>query len=680
MYSTLKSTLKIQTKIWKNETFELVDYDNPIVMRCVFEINTSGMLIRDKKTTYYVKGENIKNNPYELLKIKRDKNNGYYYINGGTYPKNLSDLVEENPAFMVYRSISYKDYEVNSINKYYVLSQGDIFKLGRIYFKVLEINLFSEKEMNQYETEININDSKCTLQRSQSFQSAIINGKKVIKGVMMPKTSKYENNQNINYNQSSNKNVNLFDNNIINDNEVSIYTNTHLKNKNSKIKINISRLRKLCFPRTKSAEDLLSLKKNRKISNITQENYSNINNINDNTSIDDNKFNLNKTKDNKTIKKKLCRICYGDENTIENPLLSPCICKGSMQYIHYICLKNWIYSKIKSELDIRTVTDEEVGITYCSKDIACELCKSKFPDYVNHNGKLYNITFYKPKFKQYIVLESMRTDRYKNKFIHILSLVNKKRIVLGRANDCDLSIPELSVSRYHCCIHIQDKKLILEDNNSKFGSLILLQNPNLLLIDNHPLKLQKNRTHIKIKLLLPFNFFSCCNINTFDYKVNSYQAQNKKCFNIVSCFVIKDEITSNDENENEEESFTKTIKVGSNNIKKIKIITKNNNKKENKKHIDCVRISNISAEDKNVGTMININSEIKNKCEISSLILDNKDKNKININDISQNSLEKMKDKNENEVEYIINKNEPEEEGDSINLIEDSKNEDMNGI
>ena len=89
-----------------------------------------------------------------------------------------------------------------------------------------------------------------------------------------------------------------------------------------------------------------------------------------------------------------------------------------------------------------------------------------------------------------------------------------------------------------------------------------------------------------------------------------------------------------------------------------------------------MRISNISAEDKNVGTMININSEIKNKCEISSLILDNKDKNKININDISQNSLEKMKDKNENEVEYIINKNESEEEGNSINLIEDSKNED----
>ena len=37
-----------------------------------------------------------------------------------------------------------------------------------------------------------------------------------------------------------------------------------------------------------------------------------------------------------------CRICLGDENEEEtNPLISPCRCAGSMQYIHLNCLKKW---------------------------------------------------------------------------------------------------------------------------------------------------------------------------------------------------------------------------------------------------------------------------------------------------------------------------------------------------
>ena len=36
---------------------------------------------------------------------------------------------------------------------------------------------------------------------------------------------------------------------------------------------------------------------------------------------------------------KLCRICYGEEDNEENPLLQPCTCSGSMKYIHLNCLK-----------------------------------------------------------------------------------------------------------------------------------------------------------------------------------------------------------------------------------------------------------------------------------------------------------------------------------------------------
>ena len=45
----------------------------------------------------------------------------------------------------------------------------------------------------------------------------------------------------------------------------------------------------------------------------------------------------------------ICRICYCSNSTVNNPLINVCKCKGSMEYIHYKCLKEWIDSKILKE-------------------------------------------------------------------------------------------------------------------------------------------------------------------------------------------------------------------------------------------------------------------------------------------------------------------------------------------
>jgi len=52
----------------------------------------------------------------------------------------------------------------------------------------------------------------------------------------------------------------------------------------------------------------------------------------------------------------VCRICYieADKN---NPLLAPCVCKGSVQYIHKQCLYRWVRISTRNE---------------------CELCKTPF--------------------------------------------------------------------------------------------------------------------------------------------------------------------------------------------------------------------------------------------------------------------------------------------------------------
>ncbi|XP_064610246.1 E3 ubiquitin-protein ligase MARCHF8-like isoform X2 [Liolophura sinensis] len=52
----------------------------------------------------------------------------------------------------------------------------------------------------------------------------------------------------------------------------------------------------------------------------------------------------------------ICRICHC-ESEPDAPLMSPCLCSGSMKYVHQTCLQKWIKS---------------------SENKACELCKYDF--------------------------------------------------------------------------------------------------------------------------------------------------------------------------------------------------------------------------------------------------------------------------------------------------------------
>ncbi|KAJ8394531.1 hypothetical protein AAFF_G00045410 [Aldrovandia affinis] len=60
----------------------------------------------------------------------------------------------------------------------------------------------------------------------------------------------------------------------------------------------------------------------------------------------------------------LCRICQMGEQSPSNPLLEPCRCTGSLQYVHQDCMKKWLRSKIRSGSNLDAVT-------------TCELCKEK---------------------------------------------------------------------------------------------------------------------------------------------------------------------------------------------------------------------------------------------------------------------------------------------------------------
>ena len=72
----------------------------------------------------------------------------------------------------------------------------------------------------------------------------------------------------------------------------------------------------------------------------------------------------------------------------------------------------------------------------------------------------------------YIILESVLRDRNSRIGIYIISMENKNSVRLGRGHDSDIRISDISVSRFHALIRYQDGQFYIEDNTSKFGTLV----------------------------------------------------------------------------------------------------------------------------------------------------------------------------------------------------------------
>ena len=650
--TNLNAELIIKTKVWLKENIELIDYLNTETIDNLFQTKTSGVIRRENQDTSLYSGNNLPKTNNDLIKFERNPTTGKYIINCGSWSKNLEKLVDEPGIFMVYKGSVINDYH-NIRNKYYYkLSQGDIIKLGRVYLKVLDIcinkeNIKEEKNQNKIK-----NKYRGTMLHSSSSNCMFINGQQIIKGAFSPRFD------------GKNKKLSqiLFNKNELNfSNSILTSRKQKLKNEDNSFNIDLFAKKKIVsLPRINSTNELFFFKKithtkNKKIKSSSRDIFL------------EKPLIISKTKP-------ACRICYGENNTDENPLIVPCTCKGSMKYIHYDCLKNWLNAKIEEELsDDSTEKNNMECISYNKNSICCELCKTKYPDYLIHNNIYYNILFYKPNYKEFIIFESMKVGKDKTKHYHVVTFDDRDFINIGRANECELSIAELSVSRFHCMIHKENGNIFLEDNTSKFGTLVLIQNKNMIMNEFTPLRLQVNKTFIKFKLEIPFSFsLNCCGRqNTFEGKKLDYHEQNKKGFDILSYFVIKNDNTvwgiDDDNNEEEKNNIDnnnniKTNKVETNDKKNL-IDNEENNKNKNiaGNTNNIININNLIEEEKNNIENNNINKIInKNNKDKESLIdksnaediveIESENKNEL----IDENNKIEKNDKNKNKEEINI--------------------------
>jgi len=193
-----------------------------------------------------------------------------------------------------------------------------------------------------------------------------------------------------------------------------------------------------------------------------------------------------------------CRLCFmTHKEKPEDVLINPCNCAGTSKFIHMGCLQEWISSKLKKKVN-------PTATCFYWKKLNCEVCKTSYPDLVCVDGrKLELVPIYRPE-NPFILLERVFYDKTKesgdnSKMMILLSLSNEtNQIKLGRGHECDLRENDISVSRLHAYIKYENGQFVVIDNNSKFGTLILLRKN--FKIEKKKIALQIGRTVITFSL------------------------------------------------------------------------------------------------------------------------------------------------------------------------------------
>lgn len=100
----------------------------------------------------------------------------------------------------------------------------------------------------------------------------------------------------------------------------------------------------------------------------------------------------------------------------------------------------------------------------------------------------------------YILLESMPLDKNTSRNIHLLTVSpEQSEFKLGRGHESQVRINDISVSRCHAIIKCKEDGFYIEDNTSKFGTIVLLKDK-MRLKALHTMAVQVGRTVISFTI------------------------------------------------------------------------------------------------------------------------------------------------------------------------------------
>ena len=107
-----------------------------------------------------------------------------------------------------------------------------------------------------------------------------------------------------------------------------------------------------------------------------------------------------------------------------------------------------------------------------------------------------------------MMISKKKTSRKGILIIKINEESDEDIITLGRSQNNKVKLKDISVSRNHCNIIKRKNQLYIVDKGSKFGSLIYINNPLSINMENDQETIISGRHWFSIKLEEETNFFS----------------------------------------------------------------------------------------------------------------------------------------------------------------------------
>merc|ERR1712194_141382 len=228
----------------------------------------------------------------------------------------------------------------------------------------------------------------------------------------------------------------------------------------------------------------------------------------------------------KNLEQSPCRICLLDGSSVEDPLIKPCECKGTIEYVHLACLRHWVRGKLDLPIDPdgnNTYNGQNGNNgqgkngTYFYRPTSCELCKTMYTTHlqnmsateeeendpevdtsVRYGPKLIPLIEL-PKTKPPFIVLERDSNRQELKGMHVISLSEKKQLKLGRGHESGVRFADVSISRWHATVVYDGSTasrggFVLSDHKSKFGTLVAMKTPVPLEPITTDLQLQAGRT------------------------------------------------------------------------------------------------------------------------------------------------------------------------------------------
>jgi len=201
----------------------------------------------------------------------------------------------------------------------------------------------------------------------------------------------------------------------------------------------------------------------------------------------------------------VCYMCFDDENSTDNPLITPCRCKGDTRFVHVNCLRKWHTAEADNQICFLS-----------SVDATCSVCKSTFKsDFKLKDGRLVKLfkSSLEPPYVSLLVAtkhemaQRLYNTRFQLSFSTILKADGKnasRPLQLGRSSGSDMVLDYRTVSARHATVRFKNGQFIFTDAASSNGSYLYLRRP-VELTPSQPVQFRLGRSMISMKVVNKWN-------------------------------------------------------------------------------------------------------------------------------------------------------------------------------